>query len=350
MSTLGRRSARQAVRHVARRRRAPVQIHDRQVRRPQRLVVDAARLDQHEPALAVDPARVAAVHGDEPCPRQLHVRLEHLLAQGAERLAHALSPLLAVRRSITMALASNFPSSSRPGPRSTKCSSSDGRQRPAARPARVVPHPRRGAGAAPEAPRALAASSGDGAEMGRLMARELVDFVDERNRAGRHTRVIVPCGPSSWYAPWTEEVNAPRRLARAAPRLPHGRVPRLAGAAAAAPPSRTTSAASWSSTSTAGSRSACRCRRRSATGCCPSTIESVRAAIDAAPIDLTLGGWGQDGHVAYNQARRHPYHAREPRGARALHDPHPGEQPRHDPGAGAAHLRRGLRSSCRRCP
>jgi glucosamine-6-phosphate deaminase len=33
----------------------------------------------------------------------------------------------------------------------------------------------------------------------------------------------------------------------------------------------------------------------------------VQAAIDAAPIDITLGGWGQDGHVAYNQARRHPY-------------------------------------------
>jgi glucosamine-6-phosphate deaminase len=40
----------------------------------------------------------------------------------------------------------------------------------------------------------------------------------------------------------------------------------------------------------------------------PSTIDAVRAAIDSAPIDLTLGGWGQDGHVAYNQARRHPYH------------------------------------------
>ena len=26
-----------------------------------------------------------------------------------------------------------------------------------------------------------------------------------------------------------------------------------------------------------------------------------------APVDITLGGWGQDGHVAYNQARRNPY-------------------------------------------
>jgi glucosamine-6-phosphate deaminase len=39
----------------------------------------------------------------------------------------------------------------------------------------------------------------------------------------------------------------------------------------------------------------------------PSTADQVRAAIDSAPIDITVGGWGQDGHVAYNQARRHPY-------------------------------------------
>jgi len=39
----------------------------------------------------------------------------------------------------------------------------------------------------------------------------------------------------------------------------------------------------------------------------PSTMERVAAAIQAAPIDITVGGWGQDGHIAYNQARRHPY-------------------------------------------
>jgi glucosamine-6-phosphate deaminase len=39
----------------------------------------------------------------------------------------------------------------------------------------------------------------------------------------------------------------------------------------------------------------------------PRTIDSVRAAIESSPIDITYGGWGQDGHIAYNQARRHPY-------------------------------------------
>jgi len=36
-------------------------------------------------------------------------------------------------------------------------------------------------------------------------------------------------------------------------------------------------------------------------------VEEVRDAIWSEPIDLTYGGWGQDGHIAYNQARREPY-------------------------------------------
>ena len=36
-------------------------------------------------------------------------------------------------------------------------------------------------------------------------------------------------------------------------------------------------------------------------------IGEVAAQIQWAPIDITYGGWGQDGHVAYNQARRHPF-------------------------------------------
>ncbi|HUJ74951.1 MAG TPA: hypothetical protein VL359_08840, partial [bacterium] len=39
----------------------------------------------------------------------------------------------------------------------------------------------------------------------------------------------------------------------------------------------------------------------------PSTVERVREAIAARPPHITFGGWGQDGHVAYNQTRRHPF-------------------------------------------
>ncbi|MEJ7682362.1 MAG: hypothetical protein WKG06_31830 [Segetibacter sp.] len=39
----------------------------------------------------------------------------------------------------------------------------------------------------------------------------------------------------------------------------------------------------------------------------PAQIETIKAKIAEAKIDITLGGWGQDGHIAYNQARRHPF-------------------------------------------
>src|SRR5262249_51440302 len=47
----------------------------------------------------------------------------------------------------------------------------------------------------------------DSAEMGALMAAELADLVEANDAKGADTRAIVPCGPSSWYAPWTELVN-----------------------------------------------------------------------------------------------------------------------------------------------
>ena len=36
-------------------------------------------------------------------------------------------------------------------------------------------------------------------------------------------------------------------------------------------------------------------------------IREVSEKIHDAPIDVTYGGWGQDGHIAYNQTRRHPF-------------------------------------------
>ena len=33
----------------------------------------------------------------------------------------------------------------------------------------------------------------------------------------------------------------------------------------------------------------------------------IRDRIWEAPVDIAYGGWGQDGHIAYNQARRHPF-------------------------------------------
>lgn len=147
----------------------------------------------------------------------------------------------------------------------------------------------------------------DSAEMGELMAEDLISVIEENNRQGRPTRAIIPCGPSCWYAPFTKFVNErsislrnltvfhmdecldwqARLLPKQHPYNFHtvmekcfygGIRPELA-----VPESQRF----WLS---------------------PHTMERVKEEIARAPIDLTLGGWGQDGHVAYNQASRFPFH------------------------------------------
>jgi glucosamine-6-phosphate deaminase len=146
----------------------------------------------------------------------------------------------------------------------------------------------------------------DAAEMGRLMARELVDLVAARNTEGRETRVIVPCGPSGWYAPWTELVNAQGvSLARLTVfhmdecldwqgrPLPKGHPYNF----------RTFMERHFYG----GIRPELNVPEARRFWLLPSTVERVREAIAEAPVDFAMGGWGQDGHVAYNQARRHPF-------------------------------------------
>ena len=50
----------------------------------------------------------------------------------------------------------------------------------------------------------------DSAEMGRLMALELVEEIERNERDGRGTRAIVPCGPMAWYQPFTTMVSERR--------------------------------------------------------------------------------------------------------------------------------------------
>ena len=47
----------------------------------------------------------------------------------------------------------------------------------------------------------------DAKEMGALMARELIDEIQEHNQRGESTRAIIPCGPAGWYGPFTDLVK-----------------------------------------------------------------------------------------------------------------------------------------------
>jgi len=146
----------------------------------------------------------------------------------------------------------------------------------------------------------------DSEEMGKIMARELVDEIQKHNQMEKELRAIIPCGPSCWYRPFTDLVNAEgvplhhlvvfhmdecldwqgRELPINHPLNFKGYMlkhfyepvhPQLA-----VPQENRIWLTPWN-------------------------IPEVEQRIQAAAVDLAYGGIGQDGHIAYNQARRHPY-------------------------------------------
>jgi glucosamine-6-phosphate deaminase len=138
------------------------------------------------------------------------------------------------------------------------------------------------------------------------MAEELTSLIKSKNAAGLATRAILPCGPKCWYEPFTNIVNSRgislRNLTvfhmdecldwQAQP-LPHNHPYNF----------RTFMERHFYG----GIHPDLAVPEAQRFWLLPGTTQQVRTAIDKAPVDLTLGGWGQDGHIAYNQTRRHPY-------------------------------------------
>lgn len=147
----------------------------------------------------------------------------------------------------------------------------------------------------------------DSEEMGQLMAQELAELIDQNNQQHRETRAIVPCGPKCWYGPFADLVNT-RKISLQNLEVFHmdecldwqGQLLPIHH------PYNFRSFMEKHFYSTIRPELAVPEEQRHWLE--PSTMEAVTTAISAAPIDITVGGWGQDGHVAYNQARRHPFH------------------------------------------
>lgn len=146
----------------------------------------------------------------------------------------------------------------------------------------------------------------DSREMGERMAADLVDAIEENNRRERVTRAIIPCGPTCWYKPYTERVNA-RNVSLAGLSVFHmdecldwqGRL---------LPRNHPYNFRTYMEKHFYGGiRPELAVPEAQRFWLAPATMEKVSEAIAQAPIDITIGGWGQDGHFAYNQARRNPY-------------------------------------------
>jgi glucosamine-6-phosphate deaminase len=146
----------------------------------------------------------------------------------------------------------------------------------------------------------------DSVEMGRVMAGELADLVERQNAQGLPTRAIIPCGPNAWYAPWTALVNE-RQLTLARFHVFHMDECLDAQGRPLSENHPYNFRSFMERHFYGGIPAELNVPEEQRFWLLPSTIDRVRAALETAPIDLTLGGWGQDGHVAYNQARRHPF-------------------------------------------
>jgi glucosamine-6-phosphate deaminase len=146
----------------------------------------------------------------------------------------------------------------------------------------------------------------DSQEMGWIMARELVDDIRLHNSRGEIFRAIIPCGPNCWYEPFTKLVNEEQVSL-------HNLVV-----------FHMDECLDWQGKMLPRNHPYCfrgfmedhfynpvdaqlRVPDKNRYWLEPGNVEEIEARIAEAPIDLTYGGWGQDGHVAYNQARRHPF-------------------------------------------
>jgi len=146
----------------------------------------------------------------------------------------------------------------------------------------------------------------DSHEMGELMARELVDEIKAANSEGRCYRAIVPCGPSCWYAPFTRIVNEENVSLKNLYVFHMDECLDWEGKPLAKnDPYNFRSFMEKHFYGGIKEELAVPLDQRYFPEV--SKIDFILEKINEAPIDLTLGGWGQDGHVAYNQARRHPF-------------------------------------------
>ena len=146
----------------------------------------------------------------------------------------------------------------------------------------------------------------DSKKMGEKMARELAEEIKYHNNKNEVTRAVIPCGPSCWYEPFARIVNTENIslknlivfhmdecldwqgnvLPKNHPYNFHTIMEHVFYKPINPELSVPEEQRFWLT---------------------PQTMEQVRQEISKASIDITLGGWGQDGHIAYNQTRREPY-------------------------------------------
>ena len=143
-------------------------------------------------------------------------------------------------------------------------------------------------------------------QMGELMAREFVDDIKLAAAQGREYRAIVPCGPKSWYAPFARMINAEKASLRHVTVFHMDECLDWQGNELA-PNDPYNFKTFMDKYFYSGIDEELAVPMGNRLYLSPSSMSYIKERIWEAPIDMTLGGWGQDGHLAYNQTRRHPF-------------------------------------------
>lgn len=143
-------------------------------------------------------------------------------------------------------------------------------------------------------------------EMGQVMARDFVNEIKSANADGRSIRAIVPCGPKCWYAPFTQIVNEERISLRNLTVFHMDECLNWEGKLLPEnhPYNFRTFMERYFYADILPELAVPVGQRYFPD---PHLIETIRIKIAEVQVDITLGGWGQDGHIAYNQTRRHPF-------------------------------------------
>lgn len=146
----------------------------------------------------------------------------------------------------------------------------------------------------------------DSETMGHIMAEELALDIEQANNDGHEFRAIIPCGPSCWYKPFEDIVNSRGISLRNF--IVYHMDECLDWEGNLLHPDDPYNFRSFMEKHFYGGiKKELSVPEKQRFYLSPKTMEMVKEEIYSHEIDLTYGGWGQDGHVAYNQARRMPY-------------------------------------------
>ena len=146
----------------------------------------------------------------------------------------------------------------------------------------------------------------DSIDMGRIMAEELAQDIQQANREKRMFRAIIPCGPSSWYKPFEDIVNKQSISLQNVVVFHMDECLTWEGQTLHADDPYNFRSY-MEKHFYGGIKQELAVPQEQRFFLEPSSMETVRREIYADEIDLTYGGWGQDGHIAYNQSVRRPY-------------------------------------------